>query len=207
MGARVAKAFTRVWNATRVICSTATSQRRCWGDFLDLGRFYTGLSGVYEGSYEGVGFGVRAYAAFNSVTDQRVVDLKSDGTSLRFVPGAPIEPNTLRVEIIKKDDLGVTVKDDLDPLTRVLVPLRDFRIDEQTGVLELFKAVPLTDVRGDAYYLRLSYTLAAGNAARYLQTGAQAEATLGGVKFRVGVAQETSSAVSFNPRRGGRGEL
>ena len=167
--------------------------------FLDLGRFYTGLSGVYVGTHEGVGFGVRAYAAFNGVTDMRVVDLKSDGTSLRFVPNAPVEPNTLRVEVVKKDGLGVSVpEDDLDPVTRVLVPLKDFRINEETGLLELFKPVPLIDARGDAYYLRLSYTLAAGNAARYLQAGAQAEVGLGGAKFRLGVAQETSSDLSYN---------
>ncbi len=179
------------------------------GEFLDFGRFYTGLSGVYDGGLygeggagseaEGRGFGVRAYAAYNGVTDQRTVDLKSDGTSLRFVPDAPLEPGTLRVEIIKKDPLGVTLpEDDFDPVTRVLEPLTDFRIDEATGVLELFRPVPLSDDQGNAYYLRLSYTLADGEVGRYLQTGAQAEASLGGVLFRVGVAQETSSGATFN---------
>ena len=166
------------------------------GEFLNPGGSYTGLSGEYHSE----GFAVRAYGAYMSVTNQRSVDLKSDGTSLRFLPDAPIKPGSLSVEVIKKDDLGVTIpEDDGDPLTRVLEPLVDFRVDEEVGLLELFKPVPLSDDEGNPYYVRLSYTLSEDSAdPRFVQAGVQGEASLGGVTFRAGVAQERRSETRFS---------
>ena len=130
------------------------------GSLLEPGRNYTGLSGFYQRDISDTfGISLRAYAAFETVTGIINIDLDSDGSSIRFLPDAPIEPTSLRLEIVKKDALGIVVQDDQDDLTRRLEPNLDFRVDAEVGLIELYRPVPLEDATGNRYVLRLSYRL------------------------------------------------
>ena len=161
------------------------------GELLDFGRRYTGVSTLYEA----YGFGLKAYAAYEPSDKDVVYELKSDGTSLHFLPDTALEPASLRIRVVKKDALGRVIADD-DPRTRDLAPLLDFRVDEELGLVELFRPIPLTDGNGNDYYLQFSYRLRGGNEKRFLHYGAQLEADLDVLKLRAGLSQEKGSDVS-----------
>ncbi len=164
------------------------------GALLNPSRSYTGLSANYL-----LGdFGLRGYASYQSISNMRSSDLLSDGTSARFLPDAPIEGNSLSIEIIKKDDLGHVIREDNDPLTRKLQPLLDFRVNEQSGLLELFRPVPLADRQGQAYYLRVAYRVPQASAARHLQFGVQGTYVWNDLVIRTGVVQEQASATTWS---------
>lgn len=165
------------------------------GVFLDPNRGYTGLSGEYRSDI----LVLRGYGAYARGDDQVTVNLASDGTSARFLPDAPIEPGSLRVTVVKLDALGNPIpEDDNDPRTRPLEPLVDFRVDEEVGLLVLFRPLPQFDSQGRPYVLRVSYSLPDGSAApRFAQFGAQLLVDLDPVTLRAGIAQETNGAAAF----------
>ena len=167
------------------------------GSLLEPGRTYTGLSGFYQRNIdEDFGISLRAYAAFESVAGLVNTDLDSDGSSIRFLPDAPIEPTSLRLEIVKKDDLSIVIEDDQDELTRRLEPNLDFRVDAEVGLVELYRPVPIEDAAGNRYVLRLSYRLPEEGGQRALQYGVQSEASLGDVNVRLGAVVERLGSTS-----------
>ncbi|MFU8888124.1 MAG: hypothetical protein ACNA8N_05950 [Trueperaceae bacterium] len=177
--------------------------------FLEYGDFDTGLQGVFidpqrdltglSGEYHAEELELRAYAALVSGEAPRSVDLPSDGTSVRFVPEAPIVPGSLRVEVAKRDALGnVIPEDDGDPRTGRLAAGVDYQIDDEVGLLVLFRPVPQADELGRPYVLRLQYVLPEGpGSPRRLQAGAQVVVDLEPVALRVGIARETIGPSAF----------
>lgn len=164
------------------------------GEFLDPARNYTGLSSEYAGEQ----FSVRAYSAYVPANQQVSVDLPSDGTSIRFLPDAPIRPGSLSVRIVKKDVLGrVIPEDDKDKLTRTLSAGVDYRVDEEVGLLELYQPVPIQDSAANTYSLQLGYKLLEqGQLDRFVQFGFQAETVINAFTLRAGISQETVGSES-----------
>ncbi|TVR85625.1 MAG: hypothetical protein EA416_16460, partial [Trueperaceae bacterium] len=155
-------------------------------------RSYTGLSGAVASS-DGSS-GLRAYGAYVAVDDQvEGLELPSDGTSAYRLPGAPLRPGSLRVEVIKRDRADARLLlDDGDALVRALRYPSDFTVDEVLGLVTLARPLPLSDADGNPYVLRASYAVLDLDDARpFVQAGIQASTRLGAATLHAGVAQET----------------
>ena len=180
------------------------------GAFLDLARPYTGLSGAYVSG----GLAARGYVAYENLDNLVELILPSDGTSLYRLPRAPVEPGSLTVRVVKRDPFDNSVIDEAnagvdggvdggvdagfnDALLGYLTPLIDYTLDEVTGVLQLARPLPLTDLNGYPYALVLSYrVLSETGAPPALQFGVGLAYDLGGVVVRVGAYQEGRAGAS-----------
>lgn len=162
-------------------------------------RSYTGLSARYAPVQSG--FVARAYAALAASGDDVTnLELPSDGTSFYRLPGAPLRADSLQLEVIKRRELDGTLidTDDDDPLVGRLQALTDYALNEETGLIQLVRPLPLRDGDGDQYLLRASYTvLRPVVGERVLQYGAQVEQALGDFSARAGVRQDTSAPGVF----------
>jgi hypothetical protein len=185
---------------------------------VNLDRSYTGVSATYR-RFAG-GLFARGFAAYIPV-GQTVNDLAipGDGTTFYVLPGAPIEPGSLAVQVIKRSAFDPNVSEDEadrliqdgDPLVGDLVELRDYTIDETLGFLRLSRPLPPIDSEGNRYFLQVSYRREASSNTRDWQAG-------GAVGYEHRLSETESATVSVSGYRettetrevtvvGARGEL
>lgn len=124
-----------------------------------LTRGYTGLSGEYR---LGSPAFIRGYVV-NSVTgNERQEELESDGTSFYRLAVKPIAEGSLKVEVIKRNSFNGTlinteVDDGKDVLLGKLEALKHYKVNEELGFITLNRQLPLTDLQGNPYSLKVHY--------------------------------------------------
>lgn len=164
------------------------------GELLALNRSYTGLSGQYRPAERGVV--LRGYAALAAAGRVRELELAGNDSRVYQLPQRPVRPGSLTLEVIKRDgrDPRRLIRDDGDPLVRVLSETFDYLLDAPVGIIRLSFRLPEADAQGNRYFLRASYELEEDSAARALQFGVQALYLGEGWQLRAGAVRDGEAA-------------
>jgi uncharacterized repeat protein (TIGR01451 family) len=162
-------------------------------NYLMFGQFTPQFSGVlsnYNLPYNGIsgairtdGFGIRAFAT-DTPNSNTTVRLPANGTDLYFLPATNINQNSEQIAVVVYSKDNPTLR-----LSRqVLVRNTDYRIDYETGLVRLTKAITSRDANLNPQFLEVSYGSA--TVARDFRFGVQA--SLGSPELNL-----TATAVQF----------
>lgn len=151
-----------------------------WGDFAsDVNRraslarvqgSFTGLNGRWEGSR----LSVNAFAA--NVDNETVSEeIPANGTSrdYQLVTAVPLVRNSENIEVVLRDRDNAGLDISVEPLIR----FRDYVIDPISGRITLFRVVPVQDIDGNMFVIRVNYQ-AEKDAPEHLVAGVSAEYAL-----------------------------
>lgn len=146
------------------------------GRLSNFGARMNGLQGLYREDH----LSLTAFGAFAPRTNLTNVDTTNpygfagDGTGLYKLANAPIQPGSERVRLVLRDKDGLTILHEQE-----LERLKDYAIDNLSGIITLSRPLQPTDENGNPQFLVVDYASEASDVPLEFRLGAQGRLDLG----------------------------